>query len=58
MHANVQPPAERFNFAQHLIEQNAAHPNKPAFIDDAGALSYGELADRIRRMASALQACG
>lgn len=58
MHANVQPPAERFNFAQHLIEQNAAHPSKPAFIDDAGALSYGELADRIRRMASALQACG
>lgn len=43
----------KFNFAQHIIDQNLSRQSKPAYIDDQGALSYGELADRIRRMAFA-----
>jgi len=58
MPPHVQPPGERFNFAQHLIERNAGRSGKTAYIDDQGALSYGELADRIRRMAAGLQARG
>ena len=55
---HVPPPGERFNFAQHLLERNTARGAKTAFIDDAGPLSYGELADRVRRMAGALLAAG
>ncbi|MEO7400879.1 MAG: benzoate-CoA ligase family protein, partial [Polaromonas sp.] len=54
----VQAPGAHFNFAQHLIECNAAHPGKTAYIDDSGTLSYGELAERIRRLAAALLATG
>ena len=54
----LQPLGARFNFAQHLIECNAARPAKTAYIDDTGALSYGELAERIRRLAAALLASG
>jgi benzoate-CoA ligase len=54
----VEPPGARFNFAQHLIERNAARPAKTAFIDDHGSLSYGELAERVRRMAAALLGAG
>jgi len=56
--ASVRPPGERFNFALHLIEANAARPSKAAYIDDQGTLSYGELAERVRRMAGALRALG
>ena len=52
----VPAPGPRFNFAQHLIERNAARPGKIAYIDDAGTLSYGALAERIRRTAAALLA--
>ena len=58
MSSDVQAPAERFNFAQHLIERNAQRPNKAAFIDDAGRLTYAEVADRIRRTAAVLLAAG
>ncbi len=51
-------PPERFNFAQHLLQRNAARGDKAAFIDDHGTLSYGELADRVRRCAGALRAAG
>jgi benzoate-CoA ligase len=51
------PPAA-FNFAQHLIERNAGRAAKTAFIDDHGSLSYGELAERVRRFAAALLASG
>lgn len=51
-------PGTPFNFAQHLIACNAARPEKIAFIDDRGALSYGALAERIRRLAAALLASG
>src|ERR1044071_7051764 len=48
----------RFNFAQHLIERNAGRATKTAYVDDAGELSYGALAERIRRLAAGLQARG
>jgi benzoate-CoA ligase len=54
----VPAPGAQFNFAQHLIARNAARANKLAYIDDHGTLTYGELADRIRRMAAALLAAG
>ena len=41
-----------FNFAQHLLSENAARPEKTAFIDDHGALSYGQLDERVRRVAA------
>ncbi|MGH8804572.1 MAG: AMP-binding protein, partial [Polaromonas sp.] len=50
----LSPLGTHFNFAQHLIECNAARAAKTAYIDDAGSLSYGELAERIRRLAAAL----
>ncbi|MBU4612853.1 benzoate-CoA ligase family protein [Achromobacter sp. GG226] len=51
------PPAQ-FNYAQFLIERNATRQDKTAYIDDAGTLTYGQLADRIRRMAGGLRALG
>ena len=56
--APVPPPGPRFNFAQHLIERNALRPDKAAYIDDHGTLSYGELSRRVRRFAAALLARG
>ena len=56
--SHVAPPPERFNFAQHLIEINAGRQDKIAYIDDQGRLSYGELALRTRRFASALHELG
>jgi len=53
---DIQPPGTIFNFAQHLIARNLARPAKTAYIDDQGSLSYGDLADRIRRLAAALLA--
>ncbi|MED5622344.1 benzoate-CoA ligase family protein [Ideonella sp. BN130291] len=52
------PPPERFNFAQHLMARNAARAAKCAYIDDAGTLSYGELAEGIERVANGLRALG
>jgi benzoate-CoA ligase len=54
----VQPPPERFNFARHLFARNAARAGKDAYLDDAGALTYGELEQRARRSAAALLASG
>ena len=54
----VAPPPDRFNFAQHLLSANAGRAGKAAFIDDQGTLSYGMLADRVRRMAAGLRALG
>ena len=54
----VAPPPESFNFAQHLLAVNAGRAAKTAFIDDAGTLTYGELADRARRLAAGLRALG
>ena len=48
----------RFNFARHLLEENAGRANKVAYIDDAGRLTYGELDERVRRFAASLRALG
>ncbi|MEZ5653563.1 MAG: benzoate-CoA ligase family protein [Burkholderiaceae bacterium] len=58
MLAGVAPPPAKFNFAAHLIAVNASRPDKTAFVDDDGVLSYGQLADRIRCCAAALRAQG
>ncbi len=54
----VAAPGTHFNFAQHLIARNAQRTKKIAYIDDDGQLSYGDLTERIQRMAAALQASG
>jgi benzoate-CoA ligase len=51
-------PGTPFNFAQHLLELNAARPEKTAFIDDVGPLSYAQLSERVRRLAAGLLALG
>lgn len=54
----VAPPSERFNIAQHLLDVNAGRPDKAAFIDDRGSVSFGRLAERVRQMAAALKGLG
>ena len=54
----VRAPSSPFNFAEHLIARNAGRPDKLAYVDDRGALRYGELADRVRRMAAGLRGLG
>jgi benzoate-CoA ligase len=54
----VEPPPEAFNFAVHLLSANAGRPEKAAFIDDAGQVTYGELDDRVRRFAAGLKGIG
>jgi benzoate-CoA ligase len=51
-------PPERFNFAHHLLDLNEERADNVAYIDDAGRLTYGELADRVRRFAAGLRALG
>ncbi len=55
---DVVPPSDSFNFAQHLLSVNAGRPDKAAFVDDHGSLSYGQLDQRVRRMAAGLRALG
>ena len=54
----VAPPAEAFNFAQHLLQLNAGRAARTAFVDDVGRLSYGELDERVRRVGAGLRALG
>ncbi len=56
--SQVAPPGERFNFAQHLLNCNAQRAGRPAFIDDEGVLTYGQLDDRVRRVAAGLRSLG
>ena len=58
MHDQPLAPPDRFNFARHLLTLNAARSGKTALIDDAGTLTYGQLADQVQRFSSALQALG
>lgn len=51
------PPAE-YNFAHDLMQRNAGRAARAALIDDHGQLTYGELAERVQRMAAALQSLG
>jgi benzoate-CoA ligase len=55
---HTQAPPAQFNFAAQLIAANVGRPNKTALIDDAGSLSYGQLAEQIRHVAAGLQALG
>ena len=55
---SIAEPGTPFNFAQHLIACNAGRPEKTAFIDDEGSLSYAELARQQRQLAAALLALG
>jgi benzoate-CoA ligase len=49
-----------YNAAVELLEHNlaAGRAGKLAFVDDDGAYTYGELAERVDRCANALRACG
>jgi len=49
---------EFFNCADYLLQCNAGRPDKTAFIDDHGRLSYGALATRVRRVAAGLRDLG
>jgi benzoate-CoA ligase len=51
-------PGAVFNIAQHLLACNAQRPAKAAFIDDRGTLTYGQLDERVRRVAAGLRALG
>jgi benzoate-CoA ligase len=48
-------PPSSFNLAEHLIARNAGRADRIAYIDDRARLTYGELAQRIRRCASVLR---
>jgi benzoate-CoA ligase len=54
----VTPPPAEFNFAQHVIANNHARPDKVAIIDDAGQITYSQLGGAVRRFASGLKALG
>jgi benzoate-CoA ligase len=49
-----------YNAAHDLIERNlaAGRSNKLAYIDDSGRYTYGELAERVNRVANALTGIG
>ena len=49
---------ESFNYASYLLELNRDRAHKTAYIDDQESMTYGDLADRVRRMASALLEAG
>ncbi|MEO8345840.1 MAG: benzoate-CoA ligase family protein [Betaproteobacteria bacterium] len=52
------PPPERFNFAQDILERNAARSAKAAYVDDTVTLTYGELELHVRSAATAFLALG
>ena len=56
--SHVSPPPTEFNFAQHLIAANVGRANKTALIDDVGTVTYGQLAEQVRRFANGLQKLG
>jgi benzoate-CoA ligase len=42
------------NLAEHLLTINSARADKPAFIDDAGQITFGQLGVRVKTVAQAL----
>jgi len=55
---HVAPPGEPFNFAHHVLQLNGQRAAKAAFVDDVGALAYGALDERVRRIAAGLRGLG
>jgi benzoate-CoA ligase len=55
---DIPEAGESFNYAAYLFQLNSGRGGKIAYIDDLGSLSYGDLEDRSRRMASALLDAG
>jgi benzoate-CoA ligase len=61
---SVSPPRieipRRYNAAHDLIERNlrTGRAGKPAYLDDTGVYTYGELAGRVNRFANALTTLG
>src|SRR6266850_4689394 len=61
---SVSPPVVRiprdYNVAYDLVERNlaAGRAAKIAYVDDAGQYTFGELAERVDRFGSGLQAMG
>jgi benzoate-CoA ligase len=55
---DIPTPGPRFNVADHLLQANAGRPDKAAFIDDLGSVSYAQLSDRVRQLAAGLRAIG
>ncbi len=55
---DVAAPPEQFNFAQFLLERNDDRADRPAFIDDTGILTYSDLSQRVRSMATGLRSLG
>jgi benzoate-CoA ligase len=52
-------PPVRLNFAAHVLALAAAGwSERTAYLDDAGAMTYADLADAVRRCATALRASG
>jgi benzoate-CoA ligase len=49
---------DSFNYAAYLLDLNRDRTHKTAYIDDQGSLAYGDLADRVRLMASVLLDAG
>ena len=47
-----------FNYAAYLLDLNRDRTQKTAYIDDQDSLAYGDLANRVKRMASALLDAG
>jgi benzoate-CoA ligase family protein len=49
-----------YNFAADILDRNlrAGRANKPAYIDQRGTWTYGQLADRVARFAAVLRALG
>jgi benzoate-CoA ligase len=49
-----------YNFADDILRRNleAGRADKPAFIDDNGSYSYGELAERVERFGQVLRGLG
>ncbi len=54
----VAPPGDSFNFAQHLLACNTQRAARTAFIDDQATLTFGQLDERVRRMATGLRSLG
>jgi benzoate-CoA ligase len=47
-----------FNFAQHLMDVNSKRLSRVAYIDDHGQITYGQLFEQVRKLASGLSSLG